>query len=165
MPVFRALRLGTQVSLYSASSLFGTQKQLTHPSIKCSFLPLWKNNVSQGSLLYNVFKLSCLGSLWFGTHWYYSFNPYIHLHYLWTISTAKDCHYRKYFIICVVYFYSKRPSLCRPVSPETLVELPKSSWFFLDKKVTMQYFDLPQEIPWLRAFYCNDTWTSRYCSF
>ena len=37
----------------------------------------------------NVLTLSCLGSLWFGTHPYYSLNPCVHLCYLWAISIAK----------------------------------------------------------------------------
>ena len=35
--------------------------------------------------------------------------------YVWSISIAKDRHYQKYFILCVVYFYSERPPLCRGV--------------------------------------------------
>ena len=67
---------------------------LRHPSLGLSeSLPLWKNHVSQGSFLYNF--LSCLGPLWFGAHPYYSLNPYIHLHYLRSISIAKDCLYPK----------------------------------------------------------------------
>ena len=65
--------------------------------------------------LINVLTLSCLGSLWFGTHPYYLLNPYVHLYYLWSISIVKDHLYPKYFILCVVYFYSERPLLCREV--------------------------------------------------
>ena len=113
-PFFRALHLGIQISFCPASSLFGTQRQLTHSPLRSSSLPLWKNHVSQGSLLRNVLKL-CLGLLWFGTHPYYSLNPYMHLYYLWSISIAKDRYYPKYFIICAVYFYSERLPLCRGV--------------------------------------------------
>ena len=35
------------------------------------------------------------------------------LFYIWSISIAKDRRYRKYFILCVVYFYSKRPPLSK----------------------------------------------------
>ena len=59
----------------------------------------------------NVLTLSCLGSLWFGTHPYYLLNPYVHLSYLWSISIAKDRRYPKHFILCVVCFYSERLSL------------------------------------------------------
>ena len=47
-PFSRALHLGIQLSLHRASSLFGTQQQLTHPPVKSSSFPLWKNHVSQG---------------------------------------------------------------------------------------------------------------------
>ena len=63
---------------------------LTHPSVKRSNFPLLKNHVSQGLLFVNVLTLSCLGSLWFATHPYYSLNPYVNLYYLWSISKAKD---------------------------------------------------------------------------
>ena len=52
----------------------------------------------------NVLTLSCLGSVWFGIH------PFTHM---WYISITKDCHCPKYFILCVVYFYSERPSLSK----------------------------------------------------
>ena len=119
---------------FSVSSLFGTQQQLTHPPAKSSTLPLRKMPVFQGVAPWhtnfilsciislrdsakahfthlpvkssypflsgrimflraycfvNVLTLSCLGILWFGTHPYYS--------------------------LCVVYFYSERPPLCRGV--------------------------------------------------
>ena len=37
-------------SLHPASSLFGTQQQLTHPPVKSSSFHLWKNHVSLGLL-------------------------------------------------------------------------------------------------------------------
>ena len=92
-PFFRALHLGIQFSLHPASSLFGTQQQLTHPPVKSSNFPLLKNHVSQGLLFVNVLTLSCLGSLWFATHPYYSLNPYVNLYYPWSISIAKDRRY------------------------------------------------------------------------
>ena len=92
-PFFRALHLGIQFSFHPASSLFGTQQQLTHPPVKSSNFPLLKNHVSQGLLFVNVLTLSCLGSLWFATHPYYSLNPYVNLYYLWSISIAKDRRY------------------------------------------------------------------------
>ena len=90
---FQALYLGIQFSLYLAPSLFGTQQQLSHPPVKSSSFPLWKNHVSQGLLFCNVLKLSCLGSLWFGTHPYYSLNLYVHLFYLWSTFIAKELFY------------------------------------------------------------------------
>ena len=51
----------------------------------------------------------------FGTHPYYLLNPYVHLYYLWCISIAKGHRYPKHSILCVVYFYSDRPTLCREV--------------------------------------------------
>ena len=89
----RFLHLGIQFSLHPASSLFGTQQQLTHLPVKSSNFPLLKNHVSQGLLFVNVLTLSCLGSLWFATHPYYSLNPYVNLYYLWSISIAKDRRY------------------------------------------------------------------------
>ena len=73
----------------------------------------------------DILTLSCLGSLRFGTRPYYSLNPHIHLHYLWSISIAKERRYPKHFILCVVYFYSERPPLYLGVSPKTLVKLAK----------------------------------------
>ena len=70
---------------------------------------------TQGLLFVDVLTLSCLGSLWFATHPCYSLNLYVNLYYLWSISIAKDRRYPQYFIIRVVYFYSKRLPLCREV--------------------------------------------------
>ena len=92
-PFFRALHLGIQFSVHSTSSLFGTQPRLTHPLVKSSNFPLLKNHASQGLLFVNVLTLSCLGSLWFATHPYYSLNPYVNLYYLWSISISKDRRY------------------------------------------------------------------------
>ena len=97
------------ISLHRASSLFRTQKQLTPSLVMSSSFPLWKNHISQELLFCNILILSCLGSLWFGTHPFYPLNPYLHLYYLWSISIAKDRRYPKYFILCLVYFYGKRP--------------------------------------------------------
>ena len=47
-PFCRMLLLGIQISLYLASSHFGTQQQLTHPVVKSSTLPLKKMPVFQG---------------------------------------------------------------------------------------------------------------------
>ena len=44
-PFFRVLHLGIKFSLHPASSLFGTQQQLTHPPVKSSTLPLSTNHV------------------------------------------------------------------------------------------------------------------------
>ena len=49
-PFFRTLHLGIQFSPHPASSLFGTQQQLTHPPVKSSAFPLGKNRASQGLL-------------------------------------------------------------------------------------------------------------------
>ena len=81
-------------------------------------LPSGKESFLSGMFLrafcfVNLLTWSCLGSLWFGTYPFYLLNPYVHLYYVWSISMAKDRHYPKYFILCVVYFYSKRQSLCR----------------------------------------------------
>ena len=112
-PFFRGLHIGKLNSLYPASSLFKTQQQLTHPQVKSSSFPLWKNHVSQGLLFCNVLTLSCLDSLWYGTHPCYSLNPYVHLYYLRSIYIAKDHRYPKYFISCLFYFYNERPLLSK----------------------------------------------------
>ena len=120
-----------QISLYPSLSLFRAQQQLIQLPIKSSSLPLWKNHVSQGLLLCNVLILFFLGIFWFGTHLYFSLNPYMHFKYLWSTSIAKTLRhpkyvfhiwsisigkyrcYQKYFLLSVVCFYSKRPELCR----------------------------------------------------
>ena len=86
----------------------------------------------------NGLTLSCLGSLYsrilliksicaFIVSVVYSESPPLRntLFYVWSIFIAKDRRYPKYFILCVVYFYSERTPLCRGVMPETLVELTK----------------------------------------
>ena len=85
-------------------SLFETQCQLTHPTVKGSTLPVRKN---QGLLLCNVLILSSLGSLWhlpillikykcgFILSVVYSYSERLPLSeifffYVWSISMAKD---------------------------------------------------------------------------
>ena len=64
-PFFRALHLGIQFSLHPASSLFGTQQQLTHPPVKSSTLPLRKMPVFQGvAPWHTIFTSSCAIPLW-----------------------------------------------------------------------------------------------------
>ena len=110
------LHAGMQFSNHPATFLFGTQQQLTHPLVKSSNSPLWKNHVFLGLMFYfNVLTLSCLGSFSFGTLPYYSLNPYVHLYYLWSISIAKNQRHPKYFILCVVYLYSEKLRLSREV--------------------------------------------------
>ena len=65
MPVFRALHFGIQFSLDPASSLFGTQQQLTHPPVKSSTLSLRKMPVFQGAIPWHtIFTSSCVIPLW-----------------------------------------------------------------------------------------------------
>ena len=69
---------------FPASSLFGTQQQLTHPPVKSSTLPLRKMPVSQGvAPWHTIFNSSCVIPLWESAtaHPYYSLNPYMHLYY------------------------------------------------------------------------------------
>ena len=67
-PFFRALHLGIKFSLHSASSLFGTQQQLTHPPAKSSTLPLRKMPVFQGvGPWHKIFTSSCVIPLWDST--------------------------------------------------------------------------------------------------
>ena len=79
---------------------------LCHPSLYSSQF-LWAYCFA------NVFTLSCLASPWFGTHPHYLLNLYVYFYYLRSISMVKDRRYPKYFILCVVNFYSERPLLCR----------------------------------------------------
>ena len=129
---FQSLKNDPQVSLIlsTASFHFGIQYQLTDTLVKSSSFPLWKNHACQEILLCNVLILSCLGSFQFGTHLYYSLKSYVLLFCPWFISTTKDRRYQeysilvwsfsivkdrryqKYLILCVVYFFSKIPSLC-----------------------------------------------------
>ena len=61
----RFLHLGIQFSLHPASSLFGTQQQLTHPPVKSSTLPLRKIPAFQGvAPRHTVFTSSCVIPLW-----------------------------------------------------------------------------------------------------
>ena len=106
---FRALHLGMQISLYPVLSLFGNQWQLTYPTVKSSSLTLWTNHVSQGLshiILTGLFLVWCSLILLIKS---------IYAFILWSISIANDRHYPKYFILCVVYFYSKRPPHCSGV--------------------------------------------------
>ena len=64
-PFFRALHLGIKFSLHPASSLFGTQQQLTHPPVKSSTLPLRKMPVFQGvAPWHKIFTSSSVIPLW-----------------------------------------------------------------------------------------------------
>ena len=79
-PFFRALQLSTHFSLHPSSSLFETQYKLTHPPVKSLYPFLYRRTMFLGAyFLVNVFTLSCLGSIWFGTYPYYSLNLYVHL--------------------------------------------------------------------------------------
>ena len=64
-PFFRALHLDIQYSLHPASSLFGTQQQLTHPPVKSSTLLLRKMPIFQGAEPWHtIFTSSCVIPLW-----------------------------------------------------------------------------------------------------
>ena len=91
-PFFRALHLGIQFSLHPASAFFGTQQQLTHPPLKSSSLPLWKNHVSQAHCCV-MFSMSWLSLVWY--------SPILLIKSKYT------------FTLSVVYFYSERPPLCK----------------------------------------------------
>ena len=59
------LHTGKLISLYPASSLFGTQQQLTHPPVKSSTLPLRRMPVFQGvATWHTVFISFCVIPLW-----------------------------------------------------------------------------------------------------
>ena len=62
---FRAFYIGKLISLYPASSLFGTQQQLAHPPVKSSTLPLRKMPVHQGAApRHTILTSSCVIPLW-----------------------------------------------------------------------------------------------------
>ena len=71
----------------------------------------------------------------------------------------------KYFILCVVYFYSERPPLLQRSVAREFGGVSQIFFFFRKKLYFRKLcFGLPQESPWLRSLYCNDTWTLRYYS-
>ena len=93
-------------------------------------IPLWDSATAHSpyvkELILSSLEESCFSELivllmfsyypaWalFGTHPYYSLNPYVYLYYLWSVSIAKDHRSPKCFILCVLYFYSERLPLCR----------------------------------------------------
>ena len=64
-PFFRVLHIGKLISFYPTSSLFGTQRQLTHPLVKSSTLPLRKILVFQGIAPWHTnCTLSCIIPHW-----------------------------------------------------------------------------------------------------
>ena len=65
---------------------------------------------------HNVFILSCVGTLWFGTHPYFSLVKDIYYLKYWSISIERDHCYLKYVILYVVYFYRERPLLSENVT-------------------------------------------------
>ena len=83
------------------------------PPVKTSTLFLRKNHVSYNLLLCNVLILPGHGFIWIGTHPYYSLSVYVLLYYLRSTSIATERCYPKYFILCLVNFYSKRSALSK----------------------------------------------------
>ena len=64
-PFFKLLHIGKLISFYPASSLFGTQRQLTYLLVKSSTLPLRKILVFQGIAPWHTnCTLSCIIPLW-----------------------------------------------------------------------------------------------------
>ena len=55
----------------------------------------------------NVLILSCLCSLRFGTHPFYSLNPYVYLYYLWSISIVED---RRFAEKCSLRLWWSKPN-------------------------------------------------------
>ena len=107
-------------------------------------------------LLCNAHILSCLGSIWFGTRLCYSLNPYMHLYYLWSISIVKVRGYLKYFILCLLYFYSERPplskifySMCGLLERNVTRDFGRVSQirlqFLFRQNIRKQYYGLLQE--------------------
>ena len=93
MPVFQGVAPRDTIFTSSCGIPLWDSAKLTHPPVKSSNFPLLKNHVSQALLFVNVLTSSCLGSLWFATHPYYSLNLYVNLYYMWSISIAKDRRY------------------------------------------------------------------------
>ena len=125
---------------FPASSLFGTQQQLTHPPVKSSTLPLRKMPVFQGvAPRHTILTSSCVISLWDSATAHSpsgkelnpsSFNQscFSGLIVLWCshiiltglslfwcspILLIKPYLHLYYFIPSVVYFYSERPPLSK----------------------------------------------------
>ena len=132
--------------LFPASSLFGTQQQLTHPPVKSSTLPLRKMPVFQGvAPWHTIFNSSCVIPLWDSATAYSpsdkelnssSFNQScfsgliavwcshiiltgLSLFWCSPILIIKPYMHLYYFILSMVYFYSDRPPLLqRSVAPD-----------------------------------------------
>ena len=125
---------------FPASSLFGTQQQLTHPPVKSSTLPLRKMPVFQGvAPWHKIFTSSCVIPLWDSATAHSpsskelnssSFNQSCFsglivawcsriiltgLSLLWCspMLIIKPYMHLSYFILSVVYFCSERPPLSK----------------------------------------------------
>ena len=104
-PFFRALHVGIKFSLHPALSLFGTQQQVIHPPAKSSTFPLMKMPVFQSVAHRHTISLHPASSL-FGTQQQFNRPP---------VKSSSFPLCPQYLILCVVYFYSERPPLCRGV--------------------------------------------------
>ena len=73
-------------------------------------------------------------------------NPYMYLHYLWSISRAKDRRYPKYFYsMCGLFLLRKAATLQRSVARD--FGGVSQINFFLGKDFRKLCFSLPQESP------------------
>ena len=134
---------------FPASSLFGTQQQLTHPPVKSSTLPLRKMPVFQGvAPRHTIFTSSCVIPLWDLATAHSPAGKELN-----SSSFNQSC-FSGLIVVWCSHIILTGLSLfwCPPI----LILKP-----YMHLK---QCFGLPQNGLRLRSLYCNDTWTSRYYS-
>ena len=99
---------------FPASSLFGTQQQLTHPPVKSSTLLLMNMPVFRGvAPWHTIFTSSCVIPLWDSATAHSPSSKKLNA------SSQEDTHfsgsctlaYNFQVILCVAYFYSEKPPL------------------------------------------------------
>ena len=82
MPVFQGV--APRHTIFTSSCVIPLWDSATahSPSGKELKLSSLEKSCFSRLVLVNVVTLSCLGSLWFATHTYYSLNPYVNVYYL-----------------------------------------------------------------------------------
>ena len=120
MPVFQGVA-PQQFLLHPTSSLFGTQQQVTQPRQRAhTFL--------SGRIMFFQ-AYCCLGSLWFGTHPYYSLNPCVHLYYLWAISRARKAAFQNILFYVQSISIAKDRRFAEKCSPRLWCSQPSKVFF------------------------------------
>ena len=71
----------------------------------------------------------CLGSLWFGTHPYYSLNPCVHLYYLWAISRARKAAFQNILFYVQSISIAKDRRFAEKCSPRLWCSQPSKVFF------------------------------------